>query len=148
MRSTRRHARRDGVILMVTLALLTLFTIVGLTFVAYSDKEAQASENWRAQATDLLEQVRQRAPVVQRDLLESLAGDLDLSPSHDELETLATMAAAFRDDVCTARDAQQDPSVRRRLTRLCLTLQALVTTIDRLERLVNLIELNPTEQPA
>jgi hypothetical protein len=133
---------------MVTLALLTLFTIVGLTFVAYSDKEAQASENWRAQATDLLEQVRQRAPVVQRDLLESLAGDLDLSPSHDELETLATMAAAFRDDVCTARDAQQDPSVRRRLTRLCLTLQALVTTIDRLERLVNLIELNPTEQPA
>ena len=148
MRSTRRHARRSGVILMVTLAMLTLFAIVGLTFVAYTEKEAQANPNWREQATDLLEQVRRSAPVIQCDLQEALAGDLDLSPSHRELEALATLAAAFRDDVCTARDAQQDPLVRHRLTRLCLTLEVLVNAIDRLERLVNLIELSPTEQAA
>ncbi len=41
------HAPREGVILIVVIVLLTLFAVIGLTFVLYSDAEATASRLFR-----------------------------------------------------------------------------------------------------
>src|SRR5262245_52218814 len=39
--------RRRGLVLVVVVAMLGLFAIVGVTFVMYADKQATASYNWR-----------------------------------------------------------------------------------------------------
>src|SRR4051794_7266981 len=46
-RTNNSNVTRQGLILIVVLALLTLFAVVGLSFVLYADSEADASRNFR-----------------------------------------------------------------------------------------------------
>jgi len=135
MRKNRRNARRSGVILMVVLALLTLFEIVGLSFVVYADKPVLASDLWRT--------ARSAAPVIQRDLLESLAGDRDFSASHEAIDALTRSTESLQDLICQACDDEQDPRERLRCKRLCATLQKLASAIKLLDLLIRQIEIAP-----
>ncbi len=51
LRTTTNSDARKGIILIVVLALLTLFAIVGLSFVFYAQSEADASRIFREQST-------------------------------------------------------------------------------------------------
>ena len=135
MRKNRRNARRTGVILMVVLGLLTLFSILGLSFAVYADNQAQAS--------DLLRTARAAAPVIQRDLLESLAGDRDFSASHEAIDALTRSAESLQDVICQACDDEPDPRERLRCKRTCATLQKLTESIKLLDLLIRQIEIAP-----
>src|SRR5437660_1573635 len=43
----RKHASRDGVILLVVISLLVLFALVGLAFVIYAESQANTARIWR-----------------------------------------------------------------------------------------------------
>lgn len=152
MRKLPRHARRSGVILMVVLALLTLFAIVGLTFVAYSEKQAAASLNWRDarwfNSVDTnLQQAQSAAPVIQRDLLELAAGDRDFSASHKELDALGSIAAILQTQLLEALQVEQGPKERCVLEQLSKTVQQEINAIKLLDWLIRQLELSPKERP-
>jgi hypothetical protein len=141
-----RKSRGDtGIILLVCLALLTLFSIVGLAFVAYSEREAAASQSWRV--ARFFEQTQDAAPVVVGDLLEALQGDFDFTRSHEGLARLGDEAVELRDLVCSALEEEKDPEKRREIERLCVTLHDLADAIDRLEEFIRLIELRLINPP-
>jgi len=143
MRNSRTSARRSGVILMVVLALLTLFAIVGLTFVAYTQSQAAADLNWRESAFFQAEQAREVANVVSRDLLLSLVAPTDFSASHEALDSLEKSSSSLRDEVCRAAQAEQDPKEKLILQAMCRTMEAIVKAIARLQWLIRQIELSP-----
>src|SRR5262245_9583534 len=146
----QRHARRSGVILMVVLALMTLFAIVGLTFVFYAQAQQTASLNFRRTnwPAENRKQAQSAAPVIQRDLIEALAGDLDFSASHRVLDGLAENTAIFQDLLCQAIRAEQDPRERSLLEELRKTLQRQADTITLLDWLIRQLEISPQESPA
>ncbi len=51
MTRTPPEARRSGIVLLVVITLLTLFAVVGITFVIYSQAEAASSRAWRESET-------------------------------------------------------------------------------------------------
>jgi hypothetical protein len=77
--STTSEARR-GVILMVVLALLTLFAIVGLSFVLYAQAEADASRIFREDKT--LRQLRESPDRMWSFALSKLIYDEDDNPTY------------------------------------------------------------------
>jgi class 3 adenylate cyclase len=132
---------------MVVLALLTLFQIVGLTFTSYAQTHNSADENLRDAAAALAARARDAAPVVREDLLDALAGDLELPQSRAELERLREAAVAFLDVVTRARDAVQDESERKRVERLWERANEVVESIDRLRCYIHQIELGVDRPP-
>ena len=141
MRNSRHSRRRSGVILIVVLAMLTLFAIVGISFVFQSQNvaSAEAALNWR--------QAREAAPIIERDLLESLAGDTDLAGSYSALDGLDLTAADLQAAICAAARAEQDPRERRRLERLCDLAAELRRSICLLDWLLNQIGPRPGVAP-
>jgi len=143
MRKSRKGARRSGVILLVVLALLTLFAIVGLTFVFYAQSQKTASLNWREPGFRQAEQAREVADVVSVDLLKSLVAPTDFSASHEAIDSLEKSSGTLRDQVCRAAEVEQDPKEKLILQAMCRTMEALAKAITRLQWLIRQIELSP-----
>ncbi|HZN32209.1 MAG TPA: hypothetical protein VFB80_00270 [Pirellulaceae bacterium] len=141
MRRPRPVRRRRGVILMVVLSLLTLFAIVGISFVFQAQRtaSAEAAANWR--------QVREAAPIIERDLLEALAGETDVSGSYSALQGLDLTSSDLRAAICAAARAEQDPKERRRLERLCDLADDLRRAISLLQWLLGQVEQQATFPP-
>src|SRR5262245_58484719 len=148
MRKPHRYARRSGVILMVCLALLTLFAIVGLTFVAYSESSRSARLNFqKSRWFTHAQEARSVASVVQRDLVEALVGvDFDFSTSRKAIACLRTSAAALQELIRQARDAEQnDPKEESLLEQLSKLMEEETLSLRGLELLISQIELSPKE---
>ena len=136
MRNKRIRARRSGVILIVVLALLTLFAVVGLSFVYYSQAQASASTHWRESSFRQLARTGEVAQATTEDLVQANAGHVDFSKSLAEIEALLKAATALRDEVCRAVEIEQDPVERRRLQALCQTQEQFVKALARLKWII------------
>jgi len=136
MRNKRIRARRSGVILIVVLALLTLFTVLGLSFVAYSEAKASANRHWRETSFEQFARTGEVAQTTTEDLLKANAGQIDFSKSRAEIDALLKAATALRDEVCRAAEIEQDPAERSRLAALCRTQEQFVKALARLKWII------------
>jgi hypothetical protein len=143
MRSRRLHARRSGVILMVVLALLTLFAIVGIAFVFYAQSQHTASINFREAGFRQSKDAQEVARVTTEDLVKAIAGLTDFSHSRAAIDAFEKAARILQDEVCRAAEVEQDPRERLRLEAMCRTQEALVQAIERLKWIIQQIELSP-----
>ncbi|HZL87339.1 MAG TPA: hypothetical protein VFB96_03095 [Pirellulaceae bacterium] len=132
----RRSRRRRGVILMVVLALLTIFEIVGLTFVAYSEKEATASRNWRLARWPVATATVELTDEFQDDFRRLFQGELDFSASLKAADALESAVREAKAEVLAALANETDPQERERLLALCETLQEMLEKIKLFRALV------------
>ncbi len=134
-RRSRRKCRRRGVILMVVLALLTLFAIVGLTFVFYGQSQ-RVSLNWRQPPETLVVQSLALARDGRNDLTLWGRGEGDFSATLQGVAALEGTAAEFQADVRAALPNVPDPEEQEKLRQLDDTLQKLLEEIKRLRSLI------------
>jgi len=110
--------RRKGVILLVVIAFLTLFAIVGTSFVFYADTGKHGTTQFREEAAGLAEDTGTLAAALGRDLMRLDRENVDLRPHLETVDDLEGVASALRGRVLDARERATDAEVRGNLDKL------------------------------
>jgi hypothetical protein len=139
-RITNSADRRSGVILMVVLALLTLFAIVGITFVFVEDAARKGNQPFQRDVESLAAETRDLAFFLSRDLA-SLEDDedVDLGVYPPALRSLSDRAADLRVRIRQAIEESTDSVARADMRILDRRLEKYESLVCLLREILELI---------
>jgi hypothetical protein len=132
--------RRSGVVLIVVIALLTLFALVGITFVLVADAALKGNRPFQRDVESLATDTRDLAWDLSRDLA-SLGDDddVDLGVYPPALRSLSVRAADLRVRVQQALEQQAEPAFRAHLRILDRRLERYESFLCGLREILELI---------
>lgn len=134
--------RRKGVVLMVVLALLTLFAIGTVSFAFYADSSKRGVTPFRGELVDIADDTVGVASALAPDLSRVTFEPVDLRPHLAALDVLRDREESLRARATQARDRATDPRARRNLADLIANLEEYEELIDQLRCLLDAIHRN------
>src|SRR5262245_25792635 len=140
------HRPRRGVILIVVLALLTLFQIGAISFVLYADTGKVGVTQCRDPARILRDETGVYSAMVGNDLMRSLDEDVDFRSALESTDHLAVRARDLRIDARLALELVRDPEKRQNLTAFLARIEQYEDSLAALRWILIRIQFGPADR--
>jgi hypothetical protein len=127
---------REGVVLLVVVTLLTLFEIVGISFVSYADTDKPGTRQFRPDVSALTHQTLVLAEDLADDLRRSEREPVDFWFYLSRIDDLDDDAEGVETRIRTALERETDPTARTNLETLDCDIKAFLEELDDLRWLV------------
>jgi len=132
---------REGVILIVVLALLTLFALVGISFVLYSDSSKKGTRQFREATIAIAHETLDLAEGLSQDLFRSEHEEVDLRAHLEKIDDLSSQVICLKKKVRDTREREPDPEAQEKLDTLVRGVEVIATGFEDLSRLIDEILL-------